>query len=549
MSVTEFAANATEEQVKAIFVEEDQIPEEFKLKQEIHQREYLSNGEMKQWEGDMHTVYSPVAVKTAEGYKRKVIGTYPVCTEIEAMESLAAAVAAYDNGRGQWPTMSVQDRIRCVEQFTHKMIEQKDLVVKLIMWEIGKSVADSVKEFDRTVEYIYATIDALKDIDRDSSRFVIEQGIVAQIRRSPLGVVLCMGPFNYPLNETFTTLIPALIMGNTLLFKPPKHGTLLHYPLLEAFKECFPKGVVNTIYGRGHAIVPALMQSGKINVLTLIGSSKVADELKKLHPKVNRLRAILGLDAKNAAIVTENADIDLAVSETVLGALSFNGQRCTALKIIFVHRSKVDQFLQQLSEAVGKLKIGMPWEKGVALTPLPEPQKPAYLKDLIDDAVANGARVVNEGGGTAFESFVYPAVLYPVNKDMKVYREEQFGPIIPVIAFDDLEEPIEYLIESTHGQQVSIFSSDPTETASLIDPLVNQVSRVNINCQCQRGPDVFPFTGRKDSAEGTLSVVDALRSFSIRSLVATKLNENNKHLINEIVKEENSNFLSTKYIF
>ena len=132
---------------------------------------------------------------------------------------------------------------------------------------------------------------------------------------------------------------------------------------------------------------------------------------------------------------------------------------------------------------------------------------------------------------------------------MKLYREEQFGPVIPVIAFDDLEDPIQYLIESTHGQQVSVFSNDADEVASLIDPLVNQVSRVNINCQCQRGPDVFPFTGRKDSAEGTLSVVDALRSFSIRSLVATKLNENNKHLINEIVGADNSNFLSTKYIF
>lgn len=549
MSVQDFTIDEVADQVKAIFVEESQIPAEFKLEQEINQREYLSNGEMKQWDGAAHDVYSPVAVKTAGGYERKKIGSYPVCTEKEAMEALDAAVAAYNNGRGQWPTMSVQNRIRCVEQFTQKMIDKKDIVVKLIMWEIGKSFADSIKEFDRTIEYIYATIDALKDLDRQSSRFEIEQGIVAQIRRSPLGVVLCMGPFNYPLNETFTTLIPALIMGNTLLFKPPKHGTLLHYPLLEAFKTCFPTGVVNTIYGRGHAIVPALMQSGKINVLTLIGSSKVADELKKLHPKVNRLRAILGLDAKNAAIVTANADVKLAVSETVLGALSFNGQRCTALKIIFVHRSIVDQFLQQLSEAVGKLKIGMPWEKGVALTPLPEPNKPAYLKDLIDDAAAHGASVVNEGGGTSFESFVYPAILYPVSKEMKVYREEQFGPVIPVVPFDDLEETIEYLIESTHGQQVSIFSNDPAETASLIDPLVNQVSRVNINCQCQRGPDTFPFTGRKDSAEGTLSVVDALRSFSIRSLVATKLNENNKHLINEIVNEGSSNFLSTKYIF
>jgi len=537
------------DQLDAIFVEENHIPEEFKLAEEVHQREYLSNGEMRPWNGEVHEVLSPICIRTENGLKRKVIGTYPLCSEKEADEALQAAVKAYDNGRGEWPTMSVANRIHCVEKFTHKIIEKKSIVVKLLMWEIGKSYADSVKEFDRTVEYIYATIDALKDLDRQSSRFSIEQGILAQIRRSPLGVVLCMGPFNYPLNETFTTLIPALIMGNTLLFKPPKHGTLLHYPLLEAFRDCFPKGVVNTIYGRGNKIIPGLMKSGQINVLTLIGSSKVANELKKLHPKVNRLRAILGLDAKNAAIITANADVKLAVQETVLGSLSFNGQRCTALKIIFIHRSLADVFLKELSAAVSKLKFGMPWEEGVALTPLPEPQKPAYLKECIDDAVAHGASIINENGGSTVESFVYPAIVYPVNKDMKLYTEEQFGPVIPVVAFDDLEEPIQYLIDSTHGQQVSIFSDDNEEVATLIDPLVNQVSRVNVNCQCQRGPDVFPFTGRKDSAEGTLSVVDALRSFSIRSLVASKLNDSNKHLINEIVDSNSSNFLSTKFLF
>ena len=190
----------------------------------------------------------------------------------------------------------------------------------------------------------------------------------------------------------------------------------------------------------------------------------------------------------------------------------------------------------------------MPWQAGVSLTPLPEPNKPAYLKDCIDDAIANGAKVMNENGGAASESFVYPAVLYPVNNKMKLYREEQFGPLIPVIPFDNVEETINYLIESTHGQQVSIFSNDNKELASLIDPLVNLVSRVNINCQCQRGPDVFPFTGRKDSAEGTLSVSDALRSFSIRSLVAAKLNDQNKKIINEIINDHSSNFLSTRFI-
>lgn len=540
--------NTFEEKLNNLFTTEDQIPEQFRI-EEIHQKEYLSNGEMKQWTGDVHEVYSPVYIKNDEELKPKLIGSYPVCTEKEAKESLDAAVEAYNDGRGEWPTMNVSERIEHVEQFTRKMIATKDKVVKLIMWEIGKSHADAVKEFDRTVEYIYATIDSLKNLDRDSSKFEIAEGIAAQIRRSPLGVVLCMGPFNYPLNETFTTLIPALIMGNTILFKPPKFGTLLHYPLQEAFQEAFPKGVINVIYGRGNVIIPGLMESGKINVLTLIGSSKVANELKKQHPKVNRLRAVLGLDAKNASIITANADINLAVKETITGSLSFNGQRCTALKIVWVHRSKADEFIKGFNKAVSELKFGLPWEEGVSLTPLPEPYKIDYLNECIADAEAKGAKVMNENGGVSKASFFFPAVVYPVNSEMKLYHEEQFGPIIPIVPFDDLEEVIQYLIDAQFGQQVSIFSMDASEIGSLIDPLVNQVSRVNINSQSQRGPDIFPFTGRKDSAEGTLSVPDAIRSFSIRSLVAFKMNDANNQLINEIVNEDKSKFLSTRFIF
>jgi glyceraldehyde-3-phosphate dehydrogenase (NADP+) len=537
-----------EEQLKALFVAEGEIPEPFRIA-ELHQREYLSNGEMVKWDGEVSEVYSPICLPGANGLQRKLMGSYPLATEKEAMEALAAAEKAYDNGRGEWPTMSVEGRIKCMQNFIYKMIEQRDLVINLIMWEIGKSHADSAKEFDRTVEYINLTIDALKELDRHSSRFEIAEGVIAQTRRAPLGVVLCMGPFNYPLNETYTTLIPAIIMGNTILFKPPKHGTLVHYPLLRAFKESFPAGVVNTVYGRGANVTPGLMATGRINVLAFIGSSKVANDLKKRHPKINRLRAVLSLDAKNAAIVTKNADLKLAVSEIMLGALSYNGQRCTALKIIHVHKDVAEQFLQMLSEAVGKLKLGMPWVNGVNITPVAEPGKPAYLKECLEDAVTHGAKIINENGGTSVESFVYPAIVYPVKKEMKLYLEEQFGPVIPVIPFESIEEPIQYQIDSPHGMQVSIFSNDGKEIASLIDPFVNLVSRVNINSQSQRGPDVFPFTGRKDSAEGTLSVSDALRSFSLRSLVAAKMNETNKQLFNEIVRGHESNFLSTDYIF
>jgi glyceraldehyde-3-phosphate dehydrogenase (NADP+) len=194
------------------------------------------------------------------------------------------------------------------------------------------------------------------------------------------------------------------------------------------------------------------------------------------------------------------------------------------------------------------LKIGMPWEPGVQITPLPAPHRTAYMSDAIDDAKSKGARVVNEGGGTSCATLFRPAVVYPVHEGMKLYREEQFGPIVPVMAYRDVDDALEYVTTSDHGQQVSIFGNDPAQIGALVDPLVNQVCRVNINCQCQRGPDAFPFAGRKDSAEGTLSVRDALRAFSIRSMVATRQSEANRQLLNAIVRDHRSTFINTGFI-
>jgi glyceraldehyde-3-phosphate dehydrogenase (NADP+) len=531
-----------------VFPHEDSIPEQFRIPAHIEQREYLINGELKKWTGNQNVVLSPVFISGKNGLEQKILGTTPLLSSKESLEALDAAVNAYDLGRGEWPTMSVTDRITHVEKFLSSMRQKRAEIVTLLMWEIGKTLKDSEKEFDRTCDYITDTIKAYKELDRNSAKLVEEQGFMAQIRRVPLGVALCMGPYNYPLNETFTTLFPALIMGNTVVFKPAKYGVLLVRPLLEAFRDSFPAGVINIIYGKGRETVGSLMESGKVDVFAFIGTNKGANDLKRLHPKPHRLKAILGLDAKNPAIVLADADLENAVTECLAGALSFNGQRCTALKILFVHKSIVDAFIERFNAELKKLKPGMPWENGVNLTPLPEPGKVEYLRELLADAAKDGGRVVNEGGGEFLHTLFYPAVVYPVTKNMRLYYEEQFGPIVPVVCFDDDEEAIQYVVNSNYGQQVSIFGKDSKRVARLMDAFVNQVGRINLNCQSQRGPDTFPFNGRKDSAEGTLSVGDALRVFSIRTLVATRTTEFNKQMLGTIIRNRESAFLSTDYI-
>jgi len=525
------------ERIEGIWPEEADIPGEFRLPGRIDQQEYLVDGEIRSWDGPREEVLSPVCTRTEKGPVQRSLGSYPLLTEKEALGALDAARRAYDDGRGLWPTLSVEERIRHIEALAVRLGQEMAEIVKLLMWEVGKSYEDCQQEFARTMAHIRGTVDALRDLDRISSGIEVEQGIMAQIRRAPLGVVLCMGPFNYPLNEAFAMLVPALVMGNTVIFKPPRYGVLFYRPLLKAFQECLPHGVVNTVYGDGPTVIGPIMSSGRVDVLAFIGSSRVADLLRRQHPRPHRLRCVLGLEAKNAAVVLRDADLENAVGECVRGSLCFNGQRCTALKIVFVHSRVAGPFLDRFCEAVRRLPVGMPWDRGVAITPLPEYGKTAHLLSLVREAESFGARIVNEGGATADRTLFYPAVLYPVDPRARVYREEQFGPVVPVVPFETQEEPMRYIIESDYGQQVSIFGRDHRAMAPLIKPLLNQVCRVNLNTQCQRGPDTFPFTGRKDSAEGTMSVSDALRAFSIRTVVAARDTPFNRELFARILRE------------
>ena len=524
------------------------IPKEYAIDQTIAHTTYLIDGQIETWNGSTAEVYSSIQTDNNNGeFGPTLLGTVPDMDEDSALKALYAAEKAFQKGQGLWPTMKVSERVACMQKFVDLMKLKREEVIKLLMWEIGKNLSDSQKEFDRTIDYITDTIAAYKDIDRASAKIHHEGGVHAHIRRGPIGIVLCLGPYNYPLNETFCLLIPAIMMGNTAIFKPAKHGVLLIAPLLEAFQKSFPPGVVNIVFGRGRTIASPIMKTGLIDVLALIGHSSSAISLQDLHPKKNRLRLVLGLEAKNPGIILPDADLDQAVAECISGTLSFNGQRCTALKILYVHEDILEPFLKKFSEAVDTLQVGLPWDNTL-LTPLPEPNKPSYIKDLIDDAVSKGASVINKRGGEMTVNYCFPAVLYPVTPEMKVYEEEQFGPVIPVLSFSDIQEPLDDMSASSYGQQVSLFGKNVTQLGPLIDTLANLVCRVNLNSSCQRGPDVYPFTGRKDSAVSTLSVHDALRSFSIRTFLASKDNNINNEILERLMASKKSKFISTDYI-
>ncbi len=180
------------------------------------------------------------------------------------------------------------------------------------------------------------------------------------------------------------------------------------------------------------------MKEGSVNILSFIGTHSAAQQLHQAHPHPFSVRLALGLDAKNPAIITSTADLNVAASEVTLGSLSFNGQRCTAIKITFVHESVADEFVGKLKANVEKLVIGLPWDKNVAITPLAEANKPKYHQEVIADAVAKGAKVVT---GNVFDrSLCAPTILYPCTLDMRICQEEQFGPVVPICVYKDFSQ-------------------------------------------------------------------------------------------------------------
>jgi glyceraldehyde-3-phosphate dehydrogenase (NADP+) len=486
----------------------------------VESGQYLREGKLEQWTGEMMDVDSPIYDRVTG--MRINIGRAPKMDAAAALAAVDSAVRAWNHGRGEWALASIEFRLERLIRLAKWMEQHKTELAHLLMWEVCKLKKESEKEIERTVQYVYDVAAELRRREQEWSRFrPPEEHIRAHVRLAPLGVCLCMGPFNYPINEAYASFIPALALGNVVVLKAPSRGILPHLMLLPALAECFPPGVVNVITGPGRDTISPVMKSGKIDLWSFIGTGKTARMLLAEHPNPIRLRPVFGLEAKNPAVVLPDIDWDQDMKEIVRGCLSFNGQRCTALKILFVHQSIVERFLRELCRIVDDLRLGMPWDDSADITPVAEEKKPKFLRRLIDDALAKGAIVANSGGNQMDRSFCRPTVLYPVTRDMSAWHEEQYGPLVPVARWERIEDIVQFVDESRFGLQASIFGKNEAIVGQLVDALAYSFGRININAQSQRGPDTVPFSGRKDSAVGSFGISEALEAHSMPLAIAS----------------------------
>ncbi|HEU0033652.1 MAG TPA: aldehyde dehydrogenase family protein [Kofleriaceae bacterium] len=517
-----------------LFPTVSEVPESARVARGEHPATILIDGRVRTVEStDQHVpVYSRVAMREGNELAPVLLGFEAKVGPAEALEAVESAERALAGGSGRWPSATEAMRIAAVERFASFVAADAEAIAKLLMWEIGKPIAAARSEVSRSLDYIKDTIAEVRRIAEVSPMYSGQAGKTTHHAKDvlrPLGTVLCVAPFNYPVNEFLTTIIPALLMGNVVIAKTPRFGMLANQLLMKAFAEAFPPGVVSLLPGDGRAVLPAVIGAkrndvfgnpkGIVDVLAFIGSEAAANAILSRHPTPSFVHKILGLGAKNAAVVLPGADVDATATKLVKGALGFNGQRCTAEKIVFVPSSADgDALVRAIADRVAKLPLGMPWDPNAAITPLPEAQKLPAMWSLLDDAVGRGATIVNDAGGNGYYSIMRPAVVDRVVQGMRLYDEEQFGPIVPIVRYGGIQEVIGWHLRSPYGQQAGVFGPDTQDRRELVRTLASFVARVNIDDVCQRGPDTFGFTAADKSGFGTLSIRNALLSFS-RSVI------------------------------
>lgn len=468
---------------------------------EIKNYKNLINGEWKESK-DQITIYSPI--------DDREMGKVQAMTHKEIDNAMESAKAAMKS----WREVPIVERAKVLYKAAELLEKRKDEIGEILAMEVAKNLKSAVSEVVRTADLIrYTAEEGIRvhgEVMKGDTFEAASKNKLAIIRREPMGVVLAIAPFNYPINLSASKIAPALIGGNVVIFKPPTQGAISGLLLTEVFEEAgLPAGVLNSVTGKGSVIGDYLIGHPDVNFINFTGSTEVGEKIGE----VSGMKPILlELGGKDAAIVLEDADLEKAASEITAGAFSYSGQRCTAIKRVLVVEEVADKLVKILEKKVGGLSVGDPFDNA-EITPLINNKAADFVEELIDDAVNKGAKVVIHSKREG--NLIWPGVFDNVTLDMRIAWEEPFGPVLPIIRVKDENEAVEITNKSEYGLQAAIFTKDTTRALEIADQL--EVGTVHMNNKTQRGPDNFPFLGIKKSGVG----VQGIR-YSIESMTKLK---------------------------
>ena len=468
--------------------------------------------------GEWKESRSGKTIDISSPYLHEVIGKVQAITQEEVDEAIYFAHEA----QKEWAEASLGQRASYLYKWADELVNMQDEIAEIIMKEVGKSYKDAKNEVLRTADFIRYTIEEALHMHGESMRGDSFPGgsksKVAIVERVPLGVVLAISPFNYPVNLSAAKIAPGLMAGNAVIFKPATQGAISGTKMIEALHKAeLPKGLINLVTGRGSEIGDYIVEHKGINMISFTGGTNTGVHLAK---KATMVPLILELGGKDPGIVREDADLNEAAKHIISGAFSYSGQRCTAIKRVLVHENVADELVGILKEEIEKLAVGSP-ANGSTVVPLISTKSADFVQGLINDAIENGAKVVI--GNKREDNLIYPTLLDYVTGDMRVAWDEPFGPVLPIIRVSSDEQAIKIANASEFGLQASIFTKDVNKAFAIANKL--ETGSVQINGRTERGPDHFPFIGVKGSGMGAQGIRKSIESMTREKVTILNLAE------------------------
>ncbi|ROR27218.1 glyceraldehyde-3-phosphate dehydrogenase (NADP+) [Mobilisporobacter senegalensis] len=445
-------------------------------------------------------------IKISSPVDGSFIGGVQAVTKDEVDDIVQFSKANFD----AWSEVPIFEKADILYRAAELLEEREEEIANILMMEISKDKKSSISEVKRTADFLRFTADAGKSMKGSAVSGENFPGgsrnKLSYVKRVPLGTVLAISPFNYPINLSASKIAPALIGGNTVILKPATQGAVSALHLVKAINDAgLPDGVLQTVTGKGSEIGDYIVTHEGIDFINFTGSTEIGQHISKISSMTPLL---LELGGKDAAIVLEDADLEFAANNIVDGAFSYSGQRCTAVKRIITTDKVADQLVDMLKVRIEKLSVGDPRENA-QITPLIDNKSADFAESLINDAINKGAKIVI--GNKRKDNLIYPTLIDYVTDEMEIAWKEPFSPILPIIRVNNISEAIEIANRSEYGLQSSVFTNDINKAFSIAEKL--EVGTVQINNKTERGPDHFPFLGVKASGMGTQGVkysIDAM---------------------------------------
>ena len=430
----------------------------------------------------------------------EITGVFPLSSKEDTLRAIDAAQSAFL----VWKALSPYVRAKYLHKVLSLMIERRENIATILTLENGKTLTDSLGEIDSAIAEMDFQINEGLRLFGETIPVSME-GVFAYTTKEPLGVVSIICPWNFPLTVAVRKSTPALMAGNTCVFKPASLTPQTGYLFTKLFDDAgIPKGVFNMITGSGREVGNTMVTDPRIKAISFTGSTEVG---MGIHQKaaVNGTRTQLEMGGKNAAVILEDADIDLAVNAVVRAAYACSGQWCTCTSRVIVMQKVAQEFTEKLVNATNELVVGDGFNANASMGPVCGTDQLNNILKYIEIGKKEGAKLLSGGnridhGSYKDGCFIEPTVFGSVKPDMIIARDEIFGPVLSIITVNSLEEALQIANDIPFGLSSSLFTNNLNHVMRFVKETEVGITHVNLMTSFKEPP--LPFGGIKESGAG-----------------------------------------------